>query len=306
MKALIERIKQSDFIKNFIAFYQNSELDLTSIAVAYYMLITIFPLFFMVSALLPYTGINPDDILSFLAQALPKQIYGSVDNIVRSILTKPSTSWLGISIATALWTLSHSMVMLQKAFNKAYGIQVHRDIFISRVIGIVVGFVIQIIMAVAIFLAVFGPQLAAFIQKQLKINMEWMDRVAALTQPSVYVTLVLSLLMLYYVLPNVRIKKLRYILPGTAFVVLVLATTSQLVSLYLGNYLTRYSDFRLVSYFMVLVMMIWFIFIAKLLIFGAMLNASYQAKHEEVFTLRRSTIGELLTKFKKSKEGVKE
>ena len=48
MKKFGTKIGQNPFLQAFFRFYQASEIDLTSIAVAYYLLISIFPLLLIV------------------------------------------------------------------------------------------------------------------------------------------------------------------------------------------------------------------------------------------------------------------
>ena len=44
MKKVLQKVLEQPFIKGFVRFYQSAESDITSIAVAYYLLISIFPL----------------------------------------------------------------------------------------------------------------------------------------------------------------------------------------------------------------------------------------------------------------------
>ena len=43
MKKVLQKVLEQPFIKGFVRFYQSAESDITSIAVAYYLLISIFP-----------------------------------------------------------------------------------------------------------------------------------------------------------------------------------------------------------------------------------------------------------------------
>lgn len=305
MKKYLQKISQSDLVQSFFKFLQSSDLDLSSIAVAYYLLVTVFPLLFLLSAFLPYLNINVKDILEVLRAVLPEQVYKAVDDVILSILTKPSTSWLGIFIVTMLWTFSQSMAMLQKAFNKAYGVQEHRSFFLSRLVGLLAGILLQIALTVAVLLGIFGRNISTWLQQRSNLETDWLLNAVEVTRPVVYIGLFLVLVMLYLLLPNVRIRKIRYVLPGSIFVVLVLLTTSNLISYYLREFLTHYGDFRLVSYLVLLVILIWFIFIARLLIFGAVLNATYQTRREGSFSTGQSTIRSWIgkVKWKKSDKG---
>lgn len=93
------------FFSTFFSYYKSAEIEITSVAVAYYLLISIFPILLTLANLLPYFPFDVDAILSVLAEFIPEKIYPTVSNFVTNILTKPSSSWLGIAILTTLWTL---------------------------------------------------------------------------------------------------------------------------------------------------------------------------------------------------------
>ena len=123
-----------------------------------------------------------------------------------------------------------------------------------------------------------------------------------MTQPTIYTLLFLSLLMLYYFLPNVKIRKVRYVLPGTAFVVFIIGGLLNLFSVYLDTYVNHLMDIRFFSSVFVVVVMIWFILIAQILIVGAILNASYQSCYEKEFEIRHK---QLITRLIKNKQKFK-
>ena len=97
-------MRENEFLRAFFHFYQASEADITSIAVAYYFLISIFPLLLIAANILPYFQIRPDELLVALKDLLPESLYLTIAKVVRDVLTKPSTGLLSISILSALWT----------------------------------------------------------------------------------------------------------------------------------------------------------------------------------------------------------
>ena len=52
MKKVLQKVLGQPFIKGFVRFYQSAESDITSIAVAYYLLISIFPLMLIAANIL--------------------------------------------------------------------------------------------------------------------------------------------------------------------------------------------------------------------------------------------------------------
>ena len=50
--------------------------------------------------------------------------------------------------------------------------------------------------------------------------------------------------MLYYFLPNVTVRRIRYVLPGSAFVLLTLVLLLNIFSVYINNYVNHLVDVR--------------------------------------------------------------
>lgn len=291
------RCKQ--FVSTVFSFYTSAEMELTSVAVAYYMLVSLFPILLTLANLLPYFPFDIQLILGLLADFIPERLYPMASSFVTNILTQPSTSWLGISILTTLWTLSRSMIILQKAFNKAYGINEHRDFVTGHLIGIFLGISLQILIILSITMLAFGHSIATYIDAILGWSGDWLKEVMSYTQPLVYVTLFVSLMLFYLVLPNVKIERVRYVLPGTLFVLVTMFSVGQLFTVYVNNYATKLLDFRMVTAVIFLAFMVWFILIAQVLIMGAVLNASVQFLHVREFQIRDGNIVSIMKRVKK-------
>ncbi|MCK4025952.1 YihY/virulence factor BrkB family protein [Streptococcus iners] len=293
---IVEGLKT--FCSTFFSFYRNADIDVTSVAVAYYLLIGIFPILLTLANLLPYFPFDIDLVLSVVAEFVPDKLYPSVSDFITSILTKPSSSWLGISIATTLWTLSRSMTILQKAVNKAYGITEHRDFIVGHLIGIFLGIGLQVIILLSMTLLTFGQVIISYLSQLFPLDNQWLKGLLSQTQLVGLIALFTGLIMLYFFLPNIRIQKIRYILPGTSFVLLVMTSVGKLFTIYVDNYANRLLDFRMVTAVIFLVFMLWFIFMAQVLIVGAVINASVQSMQVEEFHARDGDIVSILNRIK--------
>lgn len=293
---IVEGLKT--FCSTFFSFYRNADIDVTSVAVAYYLLIGIFPILLTLANLLPYFPFDIDLVLSVVAEFVPDRLYPSVSDFITSILTKPSSSWLGISIATTLWTLSRSMTILQKAVNKAYGINEHRDFIVGHLIGIFLGIGLQVIILLSMTLLTFGQVIISYLSQLFPLDNQWLKGLLNQTQLVGLIALFTGLIMLYFFLPNIRIQKIRYILPGTSFVLLVMTSVGKLFTIYVDNYANRLLDFRMVTAVIFLVFMLWFIFMAQVLIVGAVINASVQSMQVEEFHARDGDIVSILNRIK--------
>ena len=283
MKKLWKQLNDRPLLKAFLHYYQASDSELTSVAVAYYWLISIFPLLMIVVNILPYFQIPISNFLLTIKEFLPDTIYDVVAKIVREVLTQPSTGLLSFAILSALWTFSKSMNFLQKAFNKAYGIAKNRGIISHQLMSLLVSFGLQILFALALFLSMFGHMLLDLLKNYWKSESDLFSYLQDFTGPLIYVFLFAILIMLYYFLPNVKVGRIRYVLPGSLFVLLTLISLLTIVSAYFNNYVNYLVDVRFFSSIIVVVMMFWFIIIAKILIIGAVINASVQSLKDPDF-----------------------
>lgn len=283
MKKLWKQLNDRPLLKAFLHYYQASDSELTSVAVAYYWLISIFPLLMIAVNILPYFQIPISDFLLTLKELLPDTIYDVVAKIAREVLTQPSAGLLSFAVISALWTFSKSMNFLQKAFNKAYGIAKNRGIISHQLMSLLVSLGLQILFALALFLSMFGHMLLDLLKNYWKSESSLFAYLQDFTGPLIYVFLFAILIMLYYFLPNVKVGRIRYVLPGSLFVLLTLISLLTIFSAYFNNYVNYLVDVRFFSSIIVVVMMFWFIIIAKLLIVGAVINASVQSLKDPNF-----------------------
>ena len=272
-KELIDR----PLLKAFLHYYQASDSELTSVAVAYYWLISIFPLLLVVINILPYFQIPVSNFLNVTNGFLPDTVYDVVAKIVMEVLTQPSTGLLSFAVLSALWTFSKSMNYLQKAFNKAYGVAKSRGLIYQQLMSLLVSFGLQILFACALFLSVFGRILLDFLKNYWQSDNPIFVYLEDLTGPLVFTLIFAILVMFYYFLPNVKVPRIRYVLPGSIFVLLTLVLILNIFSASVNHYINNLVEVRFASSIIFVVTMFWFILLAKILIIGAVINASVQS-----------------------------
>lgn len=243
-------------------------------------------------------NINVSEVLNFMRQTLPEELYIMTADYVQSYLSQRNSSLLIISIVIALWSFSKSMSILQKAMNKAYGVNKHRDVVISRAFGIFGGVIIMVLLYLSVAISAFGTTILEETYARFHYSTELYNFLNNSTLPILALVTFAVLIVLYALMPNIRIKKLRYVLPGAIFSVFVLVFLTSFAGRYVSNILTE--DSGLVNSLVMFVPMIWFIFISRVLIMGAMINAVYQ-KHSEGEIETHRTLGEFLEDLKKKK-----
>ncbi|TMR47554.1 YihY/virulence factor BrkB family protein [Streptococcus pseudopneumoniae] len=274
MKKWWKELIDKPLLKAFLHYYQASDSELTSVAVAYHWLISIFPLLLVVVNILPYFQIPVGEFLGFMKDVLPPSLYEGVEKIAREVLTQPSTGLL---------SFSKSMNFLQKAFNKAYGVEKSRGLISHQMVSLLVSFGLQFLFAFALFLSLFGQMLLALLAHYWTKDGIIYQALQGLAGPLTYALLFAILVMLYYFLPNLSDRKISYTLPGSVFVLLVILGLLTLFSSYLNYYVHHLVDVRILGSVLLVVMMFWFILIAKIVILGAVINASIQSLKDPVF-----------------------
>lgn len=290
MKKVLQKVFDQPFIKGFVRFYQSAESDITSIAVAYYLLISIFPLMLIAANILPYFRIRPTQILLSLQQVLPETLYRTVAQMISNILTKPSTGLLSFSIISALWIFSQSIAYLQRAYNKSYGVEKERGIIWGRLFSFLISFALQGLFGLSLILSMFGKMIVRYLYHTFSFDRTIYVRLLNLTEPMIYLLLFVSLVLLYYTLPNVKIPRFRYVLPGASFVVVVMYAILNIFWKYVDHYVSHFLDARFFGSVVLAIIMFWFILVAKIMIIGCILNASIQFARESKFETRNGVI----------------
>ena len=279
----------------YLKHYRSAEIDLSAIAVAYYLLLTAFPLLVIAANIFPYLNIDISVLLAFMKKNLPTNLYPSVSAMTTDIFSKPSGSILGVATLTAFWTMSKSLTSLQKAINKAYGVSQHRDFVIGRLIGVLASLLILFLLTFVLIFSTFSKAALQIISTHYDLSDTVATVVLNLSQPVTVLTIVFGLMLLYFILPNVKIRRFRYILPGTIFTSFVIVFLNNLFSNYILRTFERMVDIKTFGSVVIFVLMLWFIFLAHILILGAIFNATYQELRQGKMESRRGDILSLLT-----------
>ena len=281
----------------YLRHYRSAEIDISTIAVAYYLILTVFPLIVIAANVFPYLNIDTTDLLKFMNEHLPKQFYAPAANVVQDIFSTPSGQLLGVASLTGFWTMIKSLSSLQKAINKVYGASEHRDVFISHIFGGFMSLVILFLLTFALMLSTIIQSVLRVITQTYPIGSKMTQFILNSIQPLSIAVVFLGMMVLYFVLPNVKIRKIRYVMPGTIFTTLVIGYLSNLFGTYVIRTLSRLVDIKLFGSIMIFVFMLWFIFLARILILGAVFNATYQELRQGELKSRRGDVITIIQSF---------
>ncbi|WP_420844680.1 YihY/virulence factor BrkB family protein [Lacticaseibacillus parakribbianus] len=247
-----------------------AELGPTSASLAYYTLLSLFPMLITLGNLLPVFGLNYDGVSSYLAQVIPEDIMAFINPVIHNLLVSTSGGVLSIGAVATLWAASLGVDGLKNGFNKAYGVTPPQNFLIQRLLSMGL-FIILIVALGAVMVAfTFGRQFLEWLVPLLGLSDAWLETFNTWRWPVTLVALVVVISSIDYFLPNAKIK-FRTIIPGTIFTIVAWLALSQLFAIYMRYFGTRFNSYGTIGTFMVL--LLWLNFSAMMWLFGAVINA---------------------------------
>ncbi|MBO0482998.1 YihY/virulence factor BrkB family protein [Candidatus Enterococcus courvalinii] len=272
-----QKIKENKDLMRFIETTQkrmnDSEIGTTSVVVAYYLLLSLFPLIIAFGNVLPFLNIDPNTVLTYVREVMPETIYQFIGPAIKDLLTQSSGGLLSISALAALWSASQSINALQIAMNKAYGVDNRKNFLIVRLVSLVVIVLFMVAIGGVTIVLGLGNLILEAIQPIFQFPLQLIDQFQALKWPVTLVALFVILFLIYLIVPNAQLK-LKTILPGTIFATVGWMLLSQVFGIYAKYFASRVSGYQIIGSFIVL--MLWLNFAATIVILGGIINAVVQ------------------------------
>ncbi|MEK3799382.1 YihY/virulence factor BrkB family protein [Peribacillus sp. FSL H8-0477] len=236
---------------------------------AYFFLLSLFPLLIFLVTLLPYLPISQNDILNAIGSFAPPESMKLIEDNLTEIM-KGSRPLLSLGILGTIWSASNGLNAIIKAFNRAYDVPETRNYIVARFVSILLTLAMLFVFVIALMLPVFGKQIGLFLFDALGMSSEFLSVWFALRWVITLLIVLLVFTVLYWIAPNKRLKCLT-VLPGAVFATFGLGIVSWGFSFYVehyGNYANTYGSLG-----GIIVLMIWFYLSGIIIIIGGELNA---------------------------------
>ncbi|MHC5249956.1 YihY/virulence factor BrkB family protein [Enterococcus sp. LJL90] len=279
-KRLQQRLQVSQFIRVVQSRMAEAELTNSSVVVAYYLLLSLFPLLIAIGNILPFLNLDAEVVLTYLKEVIPSQIFSFLGDAIEDLLTQGSGGLLSISALAALWSASQSINALQIAMNKAYGVEKRGNFIIVRIVSLLVIILFMVALALSTLVFGLGRIITEYLQPILQFPTEWLSTFQTLRWPVTAIGLLVIMGLIYLVVPNAKVS-LRSVLPGAIFATVGWMLLSQVFGLYARFFASRVSSYQVIGSFIVL--MIWLNIAAMIIILGGIINAvvaEYTTGHE--------------------------
>ncbi len=277
------------FMQDLILRLQRVEISALAAQLAYFFLLSFFPLLIFLVTLLPYLNLKATQVYSFLVNIMPDEVYRLIENTLDEILTSRNSSLLSVGVLGTIWSASKGIDALIRALNKAYDTET-RGSLLDRGLSLVFTIAFVIVIVVALLLPIFGQLVGHFlfsivgIEEQFEIiwfRMRW-------SIPPLLIFIVLMGIYRFVPNTNPRLKLMR-VWPGSLFSTLAWLAVTYVFSFYINNFANYSATYGSIGG--VIILMLWLYVTGIILIFGGVINATMQKK-----ALQKELMKKTLTK----------
>jgi len=244
---------------------------------AFFFLLSIFPLLIFLVTLVPYLNLSKDQIFNFIEEVAPHEVFVLIEQTLNDILTTQNGGLLSFGILAMIWSGSIGMNALIKSLNSSYGVAERRPIWVAQGMSIANTLLLMLILVVALALPIFGRQIGLIIFSYAGLEEGFLATWNALrfTIPGLIIFALSSVI--YWVAPNVRLD-FASVLAGAAFTSIGWLSVSFIFSVYINNMAIYSPTFGSIGGMIIL--MLWLYVCAMLLMVGGQINAVMQGRRD--------------------------
>lgn len=278
----VDHTTKLGFVQYLIMSLKRVEMSGSGAQLAFFFLLSFFPLLIFLVTLLPYLKLEQEQVFEIMAEIMPGEIFKMVEDILSQVLTTQNGGLLSVGIIGTLWTASRGVDALMKALNKAYDVEGKAG-FINRSWSLLFTISFVVIILTALVLPIFGQQILNISLNYIGLDIS--DEIASLWTFLSWITPPLLILLLmtavYWIVPNTNPRiKLFSIWPGALIATAGFLALTYGFSFYInnfGNYNATYGSIG-----GVIVLMLWLYFIGMILVFGGIVNAAFERRRKAI------------------------
>jgi membrane protein len=241
-------------------------------ALAYYLMLSIFPAMLALITLLPYLPIQnlQQTIMDFLNQAMPGDAAKMFSSTINEITSQKKGGLLSFGLLAALWAASNGIYAMMQQLNITYDVKEGRSFFKVRGYALMLTFIFGGLIIGAFGLVIFGDQIQGWMETALGWGTPIRVAFGFLRWGIILGAMTLAYACLYYWGPDVE-QEFKFITPGSVGAVLLMVVASLGFSFYVqrfGSYNATYGSLGAV-----IVMMLWLYITGAVALLGSEINA---------------------------------
>lgn len=271
------------FIQNFILTlkelmrrYMDDKLPQVGGTLAYFFLLSIFPFFIFLNALLAFLNIPLGQIIRDLSHVAPREVVFLIEGYLNSIVRVRNTGLLSFGLLAALFSASRALKTLIAVLNTAYRTDETRNFLVVQLLSILLTLAMGLSIVTMLTFPILGRTIMTKIFDFFHLSIHFVETWVYLRWLIVFSILFITIALLYHVGPAAR-TPFRKAIPGTLFT----SISWTLISLAFATYVNRFGRYSAVygSIGAVIALMVWFYLTGILIMIGAELNQILYERH---------------------------
>ncbi|MEI4770187.1 YihY/virulence factor BrkB family protein [Psychrobacillus sp. FJAT-51614] len=265
----------SGYMKHLIKHIQETDITGLAAQLAYFFLLSLFPMIIFLVTLLPYLNLDEAQVFRFLENYAPEDVYILIEDTVSDVLQYRNGGLLSFGIIATIWSASNGMNAIVKSLNRSYDLDETRPFFIVRGLSIVFTLLLIFLLVVALVLPVFGQQIGTILFSYFGFEESFVKLWNNIRWTISPIVMFLILAALYWIVPNKKLV-LRSVFPGAAFATIGWIVVSLGFSYYVSNFGNYSSTYGSIGG--IIVMMLWLYLSGIMLLVGGQVNAVMQER----------------------------
>jgi membrane protein len=270
-------------LRRTISEYREDNLSDWAAALTYYALLSLFPAFIVLVALLGIFGQHPrttNAVLDIIRDIGPSSAVDTFEGTIEQVVKNKggAGTLLGFGLLAALWSASGYIGAFMRASNVIYEVEEGRPFWKKRPLQLVVTLIMVMLLAVVALSIVLTGPLAKSVGKHVGVEGAALTAWAIAKWPILLAMVVTMIAVLYFAAPNVRHPGFRWITPGSIVAVVVWIAASLGFGFYVANFGSYNNTYGALGG--VVIFLVWLYLTNSAVLLGAELNAEIERQRE--------------------------
>src|SRR2546421_3138645 len=269
-------------MKRTVSEFQSDNLSDWAAALTYYAVLALFPMLIVLVALLGLVGQGNtiDTLIGSLDRAGLSGVAKSIDRPLHNVVMHKggAGALLGFALLGSLWSASGYVGAFMRAANAIYDVEEGRPFWKRRPLQVVLTLGMVLLLALVSLALVLTGALAVAVGDAIGVGRNAVKAWNIAKWPGLLIVVMTMFALLYYIAPNVRQPRFRWVTPGGILGVMLWVAASAGFGIYianLGSYDRTYGTLASVIVFLV---WLWITNLALLL--GAEFDAELERARE--------------------------
>ena len=248
-----------------------------SAQIAFYMMLSIFPLLTSLVALLSLFKIDLYNLMLNNAQVFPLETSRFIMEYILNVKTSNNILILIYSLIMALWSSSKAMYAIQFALDKVSNVTVRKNYVLMKLLSVLYNFFF-VMFLILIILAPSLIQIGIDLFERFLWPLMGLRRILVAIRYLVQIVVMFGIICLIFMRLPTRKRRFNKIWVGALFTTVAWIIASQLYTFFMANFSRINAIYGALNVFILL--SLWFNLNTTLLLIGAHLNRRYQFRKE--------------------------